>query len=64
MIIISYAPALRGAVAQICQKHDVPFTVLGRAGGSSLKIPELLEVSLAEISEKYYLAIEKMMEKI
>jgi len=64
LIIISYAPSNRGAVAQVCQKHDAPFTVLGRTGGTSLKIPELLEVSLAEMMERYYFAIEKMMEKI
>jgi phosphoribosylformylglycinamidine synthase len=63
MIIISYAPMLRGAVAQICQKHDVPFTVLGRTGGTMLKIPDLLEISLAEMAERYYFSIETMLEK-
>ena len=63
-IIISYTPWHRGAIAQICQKHGVPFTVLGRTGGTTLKIPELLEVSLAEMMERYYFAIEMMMEKI
>jgi phosphoribosylformylglycinamidine synthase len=63
MIIISYAPMRRGAVAQICQKHDVPFTVLGRTGGAMLKIPDLLEISLAEMAERYYFSIETMMEK-
>jgi len=63
LIIISYKPSYRGAVAQICQKHDVPFTVLGRTGGATLKIPEVLEVSLAEMREEYYFAIERMMEK-
>jgi len=29
-----------------------------------LKIPDLLEISLAEMAEKYYFAIERMMEKI
>jgi phosphoribosylformylglycinamidine synthase len=63
MIIISYTPWHRGAIAQICQKHDVPFTVLGRTGGTMLKIPDLLEVSLAEMAERYYFSIETMMEK-
>jgi phosphoribosylformylglycinamidine synthase len=63
-IIISYEPAHRSAIAQICQKHHVPFTVVGRTGGNSLKIPELLEVSLAEMAESYYFAIERMMEKM
>ena len=63
-IIVSYKPSYRGAVAQICQKHDAPFTVLGQTGGTTLRIPELLEVSLAEIMEGYYFAIEKMMERM
>jgi phosphoribosylformylglycinamidine synthase len=62
MIIVSYAPLNRGAVAQICHHHDVPFTVLGRTGGTSLVIPELLEVSLLEMRERYYSAIENTME--
>jgi phosphoribosylformylglycinamidine synthase len=52
MIIVSYDPAYRGAVAQICQKHDVPFTVIGNVGGTSLRISELLEVPLAEMAER------------
>ncbi|MCI0693572.1 phosphoribosylformylglycinamidine synthase subunit PurL [candidate division KSB1 bacterium] len=63
MIIISYTPRHRGAVAQICQQHGVPFTVLGRTGGNSLTIPDLLEISLAEMVERYYFSIETMMEK-
>lgn len=63
-IIVSYKSSYRGAVAQICQKHDVPFTVLGRTGGTALVIPELLEVSLAEMLERYYFAIERIMEKM
>jgi phosphoribosylformylglycinamidine synthase len=63
-IVISYRPAHRAAIAQICHKYDVPFTVIGRTGGGSLKIPDLLEVSLAEMAERYYLAIERMMEKV
>lgn len=63
MIIISYTPWHRGAIAQICQKHGVPFSVLGRTGGDSLRIPDLLEVSLAEMAERYYFSIETMMEK-
>lgn len=63
-IIVSYKPSYRGAVAQICQKHDAPFTVLGYTGGTTLKIPELLEVSLTEIIERYYFSIEKMMERM
>jgi phosphoribosylformylglycinamidine synthase len=63
MIVVSYDPIYRGAVAQICQKHDVPFTVIGNVGGDALRIPELLEISLAEIAEGYYTAIEKMMER-
>jgi len=58
LIIISYTPWHRGNVAQICQKHGVPFSVLGRTGGTSLKIPDLLEVSLEEMAERYYFAIE------
>ncbi len=64
MIIISYTPWYRGTIAQICQKHGVPFSVLGRTGGDSLQIPDLLEVSLGEMAERYYFAIEQMMEKI
>jgi len=63
MIIVSYEPLHRGAVAQICHQHDIPFTVLGRTGGTTLAIPELLEVPLAEMMERYYFAIENMMEK-
>ncbi|MGH7595463.1 MAG: phosphoribosylformylglycinamidine synthase subunit PurL [bacterium] len=62
-IIVSYTSSYRGAIAQICQKHGVPFSVLGRTGGDSLRIPDLLEVSLAEMTERYYFSIETMMEK-
>ncbi len=63
MIIISYTPWHRGTIAQICQKHEVPFTVLGRTGGDSLQIPDLLDISLAEMAERYYFSIETMMER-
>jgi phosphoribosylformylglycinamidine synthase len=62
-IIISYSAAHRPAIAEICQRHCVPFTVLGRTGGNSLKISDLFEASLAEMIERYYFAIERMMEK-
>ncbi|MDZ7290670.1 MAG: phosphoribosylformylglycinamidine synthase subunit PurL [candidate division KSB1 bacterium] len=64
LIIISYSPANHSAIAQICQKHRVPFAVLGRTGGTTLKIPKLMEVSLAEMAERYYFVIEQMMERI
>jgi phosphoribosylformylglycinamidine synthase len=63
MIVVSYAPSNRGAIARICQKYEAPFTVFGHTGGAALKIPDLLEIPLAEMIERYYFSIEKLMEK-
>ncbi|MDZ7343960.1 MAG: phosphoribosylformylglycinamidine synthase subunit PurL [candidate division KSB1 bacterium] len=62
-IIVSYPPRHRGEIAQICQHHAVPFTVIGSSGGNSLNVAELFEVSLAEMMESYYFAIERAIEK-
>ncbi len=64
LIIISYASAQRRQVKAICEKHRVPFTVLGKVGGETLQISSLLKVSLPALHEHYFQALAEKMEKL
>lgn len=61
LVVISYAPAQRESVTQICKQHNVPLHVLGNVTRDSLRIDNLIDLPATKLRPAYYGAIPEMM---
>ncbi len=62
MVIVSYSAPQRTKIQEICGRHKVPLTVLGKTMNEALRLADLLEISSAKLAEAYFGAIKKIMD--
>jgi phosphoribosylformylglycinamidine synthase len=62
MVIISYSASQRVRIQNICDRHRVPFTVLGKTIEGELRLGGLVRIASVKLAEAYYGAIERIME--
>ena len=62
MVIVSYAGSKRAKIHEICEQHNVTFTVLGKTIEGDMRLAGIVEVPGTELAEAYFGAIEKIME--
>jgi len=60
-IIISAAKESVPAIMKQAEENDVPAMLLGSVGGETLSITPELSVSLADVNDAYYTALERLM---
>jgi phosphoribosylformylglycinamidine synthase len=62
-IVISFDPANQSKLAALADRYQVPLLALGKVTGNRLKINSAIDVSVADISERYSTAIERILEE-
>jgi phosphoribosylformylglycinamidine (FGAM) synthase-like enzyme len=63
-IIISCSPDKVSFFRELCSRLSLPWAEIGRVGGDRLKINDLIDLPLAELSETWYNALPRMMQEI
>jgi phosphoribosylformylglycinamidine synthase len=65
-IIISFGPAVVDQVREIAERHNAPFTILGRVGGDSLKVvvdeQEVLNAGIADLESTWRTGLSRKLE--
>lgn len=61
-IIISLPPSNESKCKEICQINGIGFNVIGKVGGSTIKINAEINAELEKINDAYYNSIAKIME--
>jgi phosphoribosylformylglycinamidine synthase subunit PurL len=61
-ILVSADESKQKEISSICEKHNVPFKVIGHTGGDKIVINDDISISLQEADEKYFKAFDKLME--
>jgi len=64
LVVISFPEQSQSRIIELCQNENVPVSVIGKTGGSNLKINDLINCSVSELKDIYESAIPRMMEKI
>ena len=60
-IIVSIKPENKDELEKILNEYKQIFTYLGKTGGKKLKVNDVINISLDELAEKYYLTIPRIM---
>ncbi len=63
-VIISCAPKDVPDVITFFHKREVPCTKIGIVGGNSLKINNLIDIEIAQMSDAYFNALPRLMERV
>ena len=58
-IVVSMAPGKLRDLESICDSEGVPWVMIGRVGGSSLRIGDLVDLEVAEMQDAWENALEK-----
>ncbi len=64
LVVISFPEQSRNRIIELCQNNNIPVSIIGKTGGSNLKINDLINCNVAELKDTYESAIPRMMEKI
>ena len=59
-VVVSYAPADRGAIEAICKAAGAPFEEIGQVGGNALVVEGTLDAKLSDLKESWSNAIPKI----
>jgi len=62
-VLLSCAPGDTGAIIKLFTKHKVRAREIGRVGGDRLRINDLVDVSVAELSKAFYHALPQLMQE-
>ena len=62
-VIVSCAPGDAGAIIKLFTKHKVRAREIGKVGGERLKINDLVDVPVAELSDAFYHALPRLMQE-
>lgn len=57
-VVVSFAPEHGPAVETLAKKHGVPVAVIGTTGGTSLRIADLIDVSVARLTSSHSSALD------
>jgi len=49
---------------ELCKNKNIPVSIIGKTGGSNLKINDLINCNVTELKDVYESAIPSKMEKI
>jgi len=63
-IIVSCAPKMAAAIAEICSRLSVPTAVIGKVGDNRLTIGKLVDLPIDELSDTWYNALPRMMQEV
>jgi phosphoribosylformylglycinamidine synthase len=61
LVVISYAPAQREGIAQICKQQNVPLYVLGKVTHDTVRIDGSIDIPTAKLHAAYFGAIAEIM---
>ncbi|HEX9653155.1 MAG TPA: AIR synthase related protein, partial [bacterium] len=61
-IVISVKESNLKRMQEICERNDIPLTVLGRVEGDSLVVNDVIDLSIEKLFDTYYNAIRRKME--
>ena len=64
LVIISFPEQGQNRIIDMCKGKNVPVSVIGKTGGSDLKINDLIDCDISELKDIYESAIPSKMEKI
>jgi len=62
-IIVTVKPEHWSDLEKIAQKHQIPFSVMGKVEGHNLNIEGMIDLPVSKLAEVYEHAIERIMEK-
>ena len=64
LVVISFPGQSQSSILELCKNKNIPVSIIGKTGGSNLKINDLINCSVSELRDIYESAIPRMMEKI
>lgn len=63
VVIVSVKPGDEKAIMEISESHGIRSEVIGRVGGSSLTINDLIDAPISELRERYMNALTQILDK-